>query len=138
MQQWFVYALIALFLWGFYGFFPKLSVLHMGPKSAILFQTLGAIIIALVVFVFALKLKAETNAKGMLFSILTGIAGTAGTLFFLAALSAGGKTPVVVTMTALYPLVTMVLSFVLLHETISVMQAIGMMIALVAIVIMTR
>ena len=138
MQSWLVYALIVLLLWGFYGFFPKLSVAHMGPKSALLFQTVGAIIVSLIVFIFALKFKAETNPKGMLFSILTGTAGTIGALFFLAALSAGGKTSVVVTLTALYPLVTIVLSVFLLNETITLVQVIGMFLALVAIIIMTR
>lgn len=138
MQPWLVYSLISLLLWGIYGFFPKISVAYIGPKSAIIFQTIGAIIITLIIFVFFLKLKAETNQKGMFFSVLTGIAGTAGTLFFLAALNAGGKTSVVVTMTALYPLVTMLLSFLLLHETITVMQATGMILALIAIMIMTR
>jgi transporter family protein len=43
-----------------------------------------------------------------------------------------GKASVVITMTALYPLVTILLSFFFLRETITIKQGIGILFALLA------
>ncbi len=40
------------------------------------------------------------------------------------------------TLTALYPLITVLLSFLILHETVTLRQGIGMLLALAAIVLM--
>ena len=133
MQHWLIFAFLTLVIWGFYGFFPKLTIPYMHPKSAMVFQTLGAVIVAILMLTFALKLKPELHPKGILFAILTGITGITGAFFFLSALNAGGKASLVVTLTALYPLVTILLSFLLLHETITLTQGIGMLLAIIAI-----
>lgn len=136
-MQWFIYSIIALIIWGFYGFFPKLTTGYIDPKSAVVFQSVGGIIIGIFVLIFALKFKPEMHFKGILFAILTGIAGVTGALFFLYALSTGGKTAAVVTITALYPLITIALSFFILHETITIVQGIGVLMALAAIVLIS-
>ncbi len=137
MQPWLLYSLIALLIWGLWGFFPKLTTNYIEPRSAMVFQSLGSLIVAIVVLIFALKLKPDVHPKGFLFAVLTGIAGICGALFFLYALSTGGKTAAVVTLTALYPLITIALSFFLLHETITLVQGIGILLALVAIVLIS-
>lgn len=70
MQPWFIYSLIALFIWGLYGFFPKLTTGFIDPKSAMVFQSLGGLIVGIFVLIFALKLKPEVHPKGILFAVL--------------------------------------------------------------------
>ena len=59
-----------------------------------------------------------------------------GTLFFFAAASRG-KISVVVSMTALYPIITIILAAIFLHEPITVQQVLGMLCAVAAIVLFT-
>lgn len=136
VENWFVFALIALVLWGFWGFFPKLATNYINPKSVLIYEVAGVLIVGLIVL-YTMGFKPETNAKGVLFGVLTGIAGLVGTLFFLFAISRG-KASVVVTMTALYPLITIFLSFFVLNESITVKQGVGMVFALLAVVLLAE
>lgn len=132
-REWFLFALLALIMWGLWGFFPKLSIKYISPKSALVYEVLGSIIIGVIVF-FLVGFKPEVHAKGIIFAILTGIAATLGTLFFLYAVSKG-KASITVTITALYPLITIALAYFILHESISIKQGIGMLLALIAIIL---
>ena len=120
---------------GFWGFFPKLAVYYISPQSALVYQVLGGLLIGL----FALTsvgFKPETQPMGIMYAFLTGVTGVLGTLFYYAAASRGQLT-IVVSLTALYPLVTILLAFVFLHETINLKQVIGLFFALVAIVLLS-
>ena len=108
---------------------------YLNPRSVLIYEVVGVLIVALVVL-YTMGFKPETNTKGIVFGVLAGIAGLLGTLFFLFAISKG-KASVVVTMTALYPIITIFLSFFVLNETITVKQGIGMIFALLAIVLLT-
>jgi transporter family protein len=68
---------------------------------------------------------------------LTGVAGTLGTLFLLYALRQGGKASLVVPITALYPLVTIILAVLLLRERVTIQQGIGMALAVIAVVLLS-
>lgn len=111
MTSWFIHAIIAFFLFGLWGFFPKLATNYIHPKSALAHEVLGGIVIAILIL-YLLKFRPEFQSRGVLFATLAGTAGTLGVLFFLFAVSQG-KTSIVVTLTALYPLVT--ISFGLFH-----------------------
>ena len=130
MEGWFFFGLIALVLWGVWGFFPKLATQYIDAKSVLIFQVVGSIIISLLVLGL-LRFRLEVHPKGMAYAFLTGVSGTVGFLFFLYSLGRG-KASVVVTMTALYPLVTILLSFLLLRESITLRQGIGLIFALIA------
>jgi transporter family protein len=134
MKDWFIFAMLALVLYGLWGFFPKIASNYIGPKSILIYETIGAVLVGILVL-FLLSFKVEINSSGALFGILTGIAATAGTLFFLFALTKG-KVSVIVTTTALYPLVTIILAFLILKEPITPKQGIGMVLALIAMALM--
>lgn len=133
MQNWFIFAILALLFYGLWGFFPKMATLHLDAKSILFYETLGIIVIAILMYFF-LPGKLHTNTKGVVFSVLTGIAGMVGTLFFLLALK-NGKASVIILFTALYPLVSVMLVQLILRESITLKQGIGMVFAIVAIVL---
>jgi transporter family protein len=135
MENWIVTAIISLVIYGFWGFFPKLAVSYINPVSALIFQVAGAMVIGL--FCLALTgFHPETHPRGILFALLTGISGVLGTLFYFMAASRG-KIGVVVSITALYPLITILLAFFFLKEPLTFKQLLGMFFSLVAILLFT-
>ena len=135
MNSWVIFAILALLVWGFWGFFPKLATNYISPKSVLVYEVIGAIIVGMAVL-FLVNFKPEVNAKGITFAILTGIAGTLGALFFIFAVSRG-ETSVVVTTTALYPLITIILAFLILKEPITIKQGVGMIFAFAAMMLLS-
>ena len=57
-----------------------------------------------------------------------------GAFLYLLAVSKG-KVSIIVFMSAMYPVITIALSYIFLHETISLKEGIGMIFALAAIVL---
>jgi transporter family protein len=134
MNEWLVFTILALLAWGLWGFFPKLTTGYLDPKSALVFEIVGAMAIGLIVLAL-LGFRPQFNTAGATFGILTGLAGATGALFFLFALSRG-ELSITVTATALYPLVTVVLAFLILKEPITLKQGIGMVLALAAMALL--
>lgn len=135
MPMWLFYSILALIIYGFWGFFPKLAVNHIRPMSALIYEVSGALVVGLCCLFFV-DFRPDFNPKGMLFAVLTGICGMLGTLFFFAAASKG-KISVVVSLTALYPLITIFLAAIFLKESLSLKQIMGMIFALIAIYLLS-
>lgn len=134
-MNWLSAAFFSLFSFGLWGFFTKITVLHIDSKSALIYQTLGVFLIGLVTLTLV-NFKPATEVKGLSFAILTGMAYGIGCLFYFVAASKG-KIITVVTLTALYPLVTIVLAYLLLREAISMKQFAGIGLAFIAILLMS-
>ncbi|MBA3016234.1 MAG: EamA family transporter [Proteobacteria bacterium] len=133
MENWLVSSLIAFLLFGLWGFFPKLAVGTISPASAIVYGVAGTIVVALV----AMKItgfRPDVHPKGILFAVLTGVTGMLGTLFFFYAVK-NGKVSVVACLTALYPVITILLARIFLHETLSPRQMLAMAMALTSIIL---
>ena len=135
MGNWLTPALFSLFSFGLWGLFTKLSVVHIDSKSALVYQTAGVLLVGLFTLSM-MNFKPAADMKGFTYSILTGIAYGVGCLFYFVAASKG-KIITVVTLTALYPLVTIVLAYLLLKEAVSLKQCSGIFLAFVAILLMS-
>lgn len=132
---WLPSALISLFSFGLWGLFTKLSITYIDSKSALIYQTIGIVVIS----VFALStmnFKPASDVKGLSYAVLTGAAYAVGCFFYFIAASKG-KITSVVTLTSLYPLITILFSFLLLKESITMKQSFGIILALVAIYFMS-
>jgi bacterial/archaeal transporter family protein len=135
MQDWFVPSLFSLFSFGFWGLFTKLAMDYIDFKSAMIYQSIGVIVIALI-GLGMLNFKPAIVPKGIWFAVLTGLCYALGCLFYFIAASKGNIITVV-TLTALYPLVTIILSYFIFSEPISVKKLFGIMLALSAIFLMS-
>lgn len=135
MTNWLAPALLSLFSFGLWGLFTKLSIMHIDSRSALIYQSLG---IALMGFwlLHTVDFKPDVETKGLLFAILTGFAYGVGCLFYLMAASKG-KIIEVVTLTALYPLVTIILACFFLKELVTLKQLLGIFLAILAIFLMS-
>ncbi len=135
MTAWLPAAIISLLSFGLWGFFTKIALTYVDAKSALVYNTFGVLIIGFIIL-YTQELKPIIAWKGVSFGLLTGIAYGIGCLFYLFAADKG-KLITVVTLTALYPLVTIILSWMLLHETISTRQMLGIMFSIIAIWLMS-
>jgi len=135
LKNWFLFALLTVVMWGIWGVFSKLASAHSKPRQVLLFQSVGVLAFALVVLLVE-NFKIEWSLPGFGWSFAAGFFTFIGFLTFFAALEQG-KASTVVTLSALYPVVTILLSIVFLHEKISLKESAGIVFALMACVLLT-
>jgi transporter family protein len=133
MPVWTFYALLALFFYGLWGFYPKLATMHLDAKSILVYEVIG-IILAWGIIVMVLPGKVAVSSKGILFAIITGVAGMIGTYFFLQALKYG-KASVVILFTSLYPMFSLLLVLIILKEPLNLKQIIAAILAVSALIL---
>ena len=132
LKPWLAFALITTIFWGVWGALIEI------PEKAGFPATMGYIVWALTMIIpaiVALKIigwKLETNKKAILHGLYIGLSGAAGQLILFQALRSG-PAYLVFPFVSLSPLVTILLSLWLLKEKASVKSWIGIVIALIAI-----
>jgi transporter family protein len=136
LKVWYIYAVLTVVTWGLWGVCSKIAATYAKPRQALLFQTVGIVAFALLVLALE-KFKIQWNAAGFGWAALGGFLAFVGFLTFFAALDQG-KASTVVTLSALYPLVTILMSIGFLHEKLSMRQGIGIVAALIASVLLAE
>jgi transporter family protein len=136
LKIWYLYAVLTVLTWGLWGVFSKLASNYAKPRQALLFQTVGVIAFAIVVLVIE-KFKIEWSLPGFSWAALGGFLAFIGFLTFFAALEKGTSSTVV-TLSALYPMVTILISILFLHEKLTTRQGIGIVLALIASVLLAE
>jgi len=132
-MTWLAYAALAFLSWGLWAFFVKLSTLTLSTRAVFFYELLG-ILIATVASLLWTGWIREFHPKGALFGVAAGICVIVGELLFILALHKG-KASVVTTVVALYPLLTLVLAVLILHETLTLKQGIAMLFAAAAMIL---
>lgn len=130
IQDWYIYVIIGIVFWGVWGFLNKLALRYVDYKTVFLFSGIG-IAAATIAFMAVLGFAVQTHKIGAPVAILAGALSSAGAIFFYRAL-ARGKASLVIPLTALYPVITIALSMLLLKERITAMQGIGIAFAIIA------
>lgn len=133
MKEWFLPAFLTFFFWGTWGFVPKLTTRYISPLSAVVFEMVGVMVVGVVVL-FIIGFRPDIHPKGIGFAMFTGACGLLGALCYLTAITKG-KVSVIVTMTALYPIFSIFLAYLILKEPITVKEGVGVLFALAAIVL---
>ena len=87
-------------------------------------------------FIFYLRPSMPDFNGFSIAAVIAGLAGSLGYVFFVKALE-HGEASIVLPLTALYPAVTIVLAVLFLHEKISIHQLIGILLAAVAVVLLS-
>lgn len=132
LKPWLAFALITTISWGVWGALIEL------PEKAGFPATMGYIVWAITMIipaVFALKRinwKLETSKTSIRYGLLIGLSGSAGQLILFQALRSG-PAYLVFPIVSLSPIVTILLSILILKEKASLKSWIGIIIALIAI-----
>jgi uncharacterized membrane protein len=132
--RWFWYSMLTIVGWAGWALFLKIGSLEIPSEPSLFMQSAGMVPLAFIL-AFAANVRGSRNKKGITYSLLNGIITGIGILCLLAAYRAGGNTSVVAVTTALYPLVTFALAVLLLHEKLTKLQTLGLILATASIVI---
>jgi bacterial/archaeal transporter family protein len=135
MHAWIGPAFSAFLCWGLWAFLPKITTRYMAPQSAIVYEALGGALVALGVSL-VLGQRPETDPRGVALAMTTGVLGVLGALGYLFAVVRGPVT-LIATVTALYPISTVLLAHGLLHEPVTLKQGVGILLALFAIILIS-
>ncbi len=132
-------VVIGTFLsWGVGALIAKLAANRIGTQSV--FWELVGYVPAILIFsltVFRLRNLIEGDRVGIGLAIAAGAIGSLGAVgfyFLLTRAEASTVTP----LTALYPALTAVLAFIFLHESITPAKALGIILSLIAIYLLSK
>jgi bacterial/archaeal transporter family protein len=137
ISLWLFYALIALIFWGITGVTQKLSTNVISTELSFLWFLYAMIGIA-VVIVFVVPIQWHATAKIFWLAVISGALNGLGALTSFAALEKGGKASIVIPLCYLFPLVTVVLAVIFLHESVTRTEALGIVFALVAAILLSQ
>jgi bacterial/archaeal transporter family protein len=148
MQTWLYLSLAALLCWGAWGLFANLAARHVDGFSAVVWEVAGAMVVGGLVLVWLLRGSGVALKRGgVVFGVATGIAYTAGLVFLFLALglvarqggldTPGANVHTILVLTALYPVVAVMLNYLILAEPLTARQIIGIAVGLCGIVILT-
>ena len=135
LPPWFWFALVTLLAWGIVGLLQKLSTNHLSAEWALVWLAVGFFILE--PWLYPGKTLFTYSARSQAWAFLSGIFNALGAWALLAALKTGGKASVVAPFTALYPIVVVFLAPFILHESITALQGVGIVCALIAVVLLS-
>jgi transporter family protein len=130
-------ALLSAVAWAFWGVLSKLSANRDVPPGLLAFLSACASFTVITLAYVWQRLPLAKTPAGLLFALLSGVCGAVGMLFFAQAIKLGNAA-IIVTLTATYPAFTVLLSLILLREQISLLNAVGVLLVMLGVILVAR
>lgn len=130
MPRWMVYSILTLLFWGAWGVLGKALGDALTPFES---QALSTLALVPLIAVLARRAKRPRGGRGLLYAFVSGLFAGGGNIAYYYALAAGGAASTVTPLTALYPIVTILLAVLFLREKMSLAQLAGIFLALASI-----
>ena len=135
MPRWLIAAILAVLSWGVWAILSRFIGETISAAQSQALSTLGLLP---VMIALSCSKKLTTTAtgerrKGIIAGFAAGLCGCLGNISYYHALNMGEKASTVIPLTAMYPLVTIVLAMILLRERINPVQCVGIVLSLAAI-----
>lgn len=137
LPRWLAFSLITILVWGAWGAVSKMASEGIDADTNQVFFTIGLVPLILIVWRSPRMRGGSNRRSGIAWAFLTGILGGTGNIAFFHAFVIGGKASIVTPVTALFPVVTVILAITFLHERIGNAQKIGLALALAAIYLLS-
>ena len=135
LAPWFLYSVITVLAWGVVGLLQKLSTNHLSAESTLIWLVVG--FLAMEPLFYPGSALFHYSAWAIAAALVSGLLNALGAWALFAALKNGGKASIVSPLTALYPLVVILLVPLVLHESITKLQLAGVASALIAVVLLS-
>lgn len=132
--RWLWLALGALLAWGFWSFLPKLALQSMPPHSVIFYEALGNLLVSIPVLIYLRGKLMWHNRTVPMAAFMSGITVCAFLMYFFALKN--GPVATIVTLTALYPVVVILLARIFLKEKLNRLQWLAVALAVAAAVLL--
>ena len=132
--RWFWYSCLCVLCWGGWAMLSKLGSREIPPETMQFLFTLGALPVGLALLA-SRGFHLERTRKGIFYAVLNGILSGIGNLALFAAYHTSANTAMITVVTALYPVITVVLAILLLRERLRLIQVVGLGFAVAAIVL---
>jgi transporter family protein len=132
--KWFWYSAISVLCMGGWTLLGKLGTTEINARTMQFLYPFGWVPVA-VACLWVRRFKLERSLRGNLYGIAVGVLGGIGGLAFFAACRTGGNTAAITAATAMYPLITVVLAVLILHEKLTWVHMLGLVFAAAAFVL---
>jgi len=133
-SRWFAYSILCVFCWGAWALLAKLGSREISAEGSQFLFAWGAVPVA-VLLLAARGWKLEKNLPGIGYSVANGILSGVGGWALFAAYRTGGNTSIITTVTAMYPLISVMLAVAVLRERLTRLHVLGLAFAAVAFII---
>jgi transporter family protein len=135
--KWFWYSVLCVLFWGGWILFSKLGTDEGIPARPMQFIFPFGALPVVAGLLIVNRFKFENDPKGIFYGTGNGVLSAIGGLALFAALSPAHhwNTSVISAVTALYPLVTVVLAITVLRERLTLVQVVGLAFAVAAVTI---
>jgi uncharacterized membrane protein len=132
LNVWMVYSLVALLFWGIFSAAQKVTTNYVSTAWSYLSFIVSSVLITLV-FLFMGYLNINYSTTTLVIGSVAGLLNGLGVLASFAAYSSEGKASQVTTVAgALQPVFTIVLSVLFLKEKFSMMEFVGILVAIIS------
>ncbi len=135
IAPWFWFGTITLVSWGIVGLLQKLSTNYISAESSLIWLVVGFSLLE--PLLYPGKAVFHYSAWNLMWALLSGVLNALGAWALFAAMKTGGKASIVSPLTALYPLVVVLVVPFVLHEAITLLQGVGVLCALTAVVLLS-
>jgi bacterial/archaeal transporter family protein len=136
IPAWLLFAAIALVFWGITGVTQKLSTNRISSQLSVLWWAWAMVFIS-AVLAFTVPIQWHLRPLILAPSVIGGVLNGLGALTSFAALESGGKASVVISLISLYPLLTVAVAVLFLHERLTTLQAFGAVLAIIAAILLS-
>jgi transporter family protein len=133
LPQWFFWTLLAILCWGLWALTSKLIGNALTAAQSQALSTLGTIPVLLILSLSKSNIPSKTTKRGAAIGFGAGVLVCLGNIAYYYALNIGGKAATIISVTALYPLVTILLALVFLEEHLNQFQLFGIALSLASI-----
>jgi transporter family protein len=128
-MNWVMLAGVAIVCWGVVGLLQKLSSSLLHPSALLFWVVLGLLLGSAPLLLFHSSSATALNLPILVLGLTCGITNALGAWCLFRALERGAPAALAIPFTALYPLITILMSLVFLHESLGMQQVLGALLA---------
>jgi len=134
-MNWLILSLIAMVCWGIWGLLSKMAIAQSNWHQVFVASSFVSLSTTLILYSY-FRPAINVRSPGFLYAILAGAAGSMAVVAFYMALVRGNAS-IIVPLTALYPAITIILSYLILRERTTPTQTLGIFLAIIAILLIS-
>ena len=129
-MNWWALAGISIVAWGTVGYLQKISASLLHPSALLFWVVVGLLFGSVALLAWLPATRPTLSGAVVVLGIGSGLTNAVGSWCLFRALDRGAPASLAVPLTALYPLVTIAMALVFLHEAMSVRQVVGALLAI--------